>query len=76
VPLGAVAEQVRALVADGYARGGADRRRPHLLRRATCRARRRSARPCRRLLAVVPDLPRLRLSSLDPVEVDDDLSGA
>jgi len=27
----------------------------------------------RRLLALVPELPRLRLSSLDPVEVDDDL---
>jgi threonylcarbamoyladenosine tRNA methylthiotransferase MtaB len=27
----------------------------------------------RRLLAIVPDLPRLRLSSLDPVEIDDDL---
>lgn len=28
---------------------------------------------CKRLLALVPDLPRLRLSSLDPVEIDDDL---
>ena len=27
----------------------------------------------RRLLAQVPDLPRLRLSSLDPVEIDEDL---
>ena len=27
----------------------------------------------RRLLALVPDLPRLRLSSLDPNEIDDDL---
>ena len=27
----------------------------------------------RRLLALVPDLPRLRLSSLDPAEIDDDL---
>lgn len=27
----------------------------------------------RRLLALVPDLPRLRLSSLDPVEIDDDM---
>lgn len=30
---------------------------------------------CRRLLMQVPDLPRLRLSSLDPVEIDDDLFG-
>ena len=28
---------------------------------------------CRRLLALVPDLQRLRLSSIDPVEIDDDL---
>lgn len=28
---------------------------------------------CRRLLAQVPELPRLRLSSIDAVEVDDDL---
>jgi threonylcarbamoyladenosine tRNA methylthiotransferase MtaB len=28
---------------------------------------------CRRLLAAVPDLQRLRLSSIDPAEVDDDL---
>jgi threonylcarbamoyladenosine tRNA methylthiotransferase MtaB len=27
----------------------------------------------RRVLAIVPDLPRLRLSSLDPVEMDEDL---
>ena len=27
----------------------------------------------RRLLALVPELPRLRLSSIDPVEVDEDL---
>jgi threonylcarbamoyladenosine tRNA methylthiotransferase MtaB len=30
----------------------------------------------RRLLALVPELPRLRLSSVDPVEVDDDLMRA
>jgi threonylcarbamoyladenosine tRNA methylthiotransferase MtaB len=28
---------------------------------------------CRRLLAAVPELPRLRLSSIDPAEVDSDL---
>ncbi len=28
---------------------------------------------CRRLLALLPELERLRLSSLDPVEIDDDL---
>jgi threonylcarbamoyladenosine tRNA methylthiotransferase MtaB len=30
---------------------------------------------CRRLLRLVPALPRLRLSSLDPVEIDDTLLG-
>ena len=39
----------------------------------TCRARRRSGRWSRRLLALVPELPRLRLSSLDPAAIDDDL---
>ncbi len=28
---------------------------------------------CRRLLALVPEIARLRLSSLDPVEIDDAL---
>ena len=28
---------------------------------------------CRRLLALVPELARLRLSSLDPAAIDDDL---
>ena len=30
---------------------------------------------CRRLLSLVPDLPRLRLSSVDPVEMDDQVYG-
>ena len=72
VPAGAVVEQVRALVASGYREVvltgvditsyGADLPgRPSLGQLA------------RRLLALVPDLPRLRLTSLDPVEMDDDL---
>ena len=28
---------------------------------------------CRRLLQLVPELPRLRLTSVDPVELDDDV---
>jgi len=72
VPMGRVVEQVRTLVEAGYAEVvltgvditsyGADLPgRPPL------------GQMVRRLLALVPDLPRLRLSSLDPVGVDDDL---
>ena len=72
VPMGRVVEQVRALVTQGFsevvftgvditAYGGDLPGRPTLGQMA------------RRLLAQVPELPRLRLSSLDPVEVDDDL---
>jgi threonylcarbamoyladenosine tRNA methylthiotransferase MtaB len=69
VPVGAVVERVRALVVGGLneivltgvdiAGYGADLPgRPGL------------GALCRRLLALVPELQRLRLSSLDPVEID------
>ena len=72
VPIGAVVEQVRALVASGYREvvltgvditsyGGDLPGTPAL------------GQMVRRLLALVPELARLRLSSLDPVEIDDDL---
>jgi threonylcarbamoyladenosine tRNA methylthiotransferase MtaB len=72
VPAGAVVEQARLLVAAGYneivltgvdiTSYGADLPgKPTLGQLA------------RRLLALVPDLPRLRLSSIDAVEADDDL---
>jgi len=71
-PVGALVSHVRALVAGGYTEvvltgvdltaWGAD-----LPGRPTLGAL------CRRLLKLVPDLPRLRLSSLDPVEIDDAL---
>ncbi|MBR9972324.1 tRNA (N(6)-L-threonylcarbamoyladenosine(37)-C(2))-methylthiotransferase MtaB [Magnetospirillum sulfuroxidans] len=72
VPMGRIVDQVRALVGQGFAEvvftgvditayGGDLPGTPSLGQMA------------RRLLAQVPDLPRLRLSSLDPVEVDDDL---
>jgi threonylcarbamoyladenosine tRNA methylthiotransferase MtaB len=72
VPVGAVVAQARALVAAGYrelvltgvdiASYGSDLPgRPSLGQLA------------RRLLALVPDLPRLRLSSLDPAAIDADL---
>ncbi len=72
LPLGALTAQVRVLVANGYREvvltgvditdyGGDLPGRPTL------------GQMVRRLLAQVPELARLRLSSLDPVEVDDDL---
>jgi len=72
VPVGAVVEQARALVAAGYQElvltgvdicsYGADLPGAPRLGQLT-----------RRLLALVPELPRLRLSSLDPAAIDDDL---
>jgi threonylcarbamoyladenosine tRNA methylthiotransferase MtaB len=72
VPLDAIADHVRALVATGYrevvltgvdiASYGAD-----------LPGRPRLGGMLRRLLALVPELPRLRLSSLDPAGIDDDL---
>ncbi|EKV32464.1 MiaB family protein [Caenispirillum salinarum AK4] len=72
VPMGRITEQVRALVENGYrevvltgvditAYGADLPGQPPL------------GQMVRRLLANVPELPRLRLTSLDPVEVDDDL---
>jgi len=72
VPIGEVVRQVRALVAAGYREvvlSGVDITSygPDLPGRPTL------GQMVRRLLAQVPALPRLRLSSLDPVEIDDDL---
>ncbi|MGC2522562.1 MAG: tRNA (N(6)-L-threonylcarbamoyladenosine(37)-C(2))-methylthiotransferase MtaB [Stellaceae bacterium] len=72
VPIGAVAEQARRLVAAGYreivltgvdltAYGADLPGRPSL------------GQMVRRLIATVPQLPRLRLSSLDPAEIDSEL---
>ena len=72
VPMGAVVTQVRALVQAGYqevvltgvdiASYGSDLPgAPHL------------GQLVRRLLALVPELPRLRLSSLDPAAIDADI---
>ncbi|WP_372619691.1 tRNA (N(6)-L-threonylcarbamoyladenosine(37)-C(2))-methylthiotransferase MtaB [Falsiroseomonas sp.] len=72
VPVGAVVEQVRGLVARGHKEvvlTGVDIASygPDLPGRPTL------GQMVRRLLALVPELPRLRLSSLDPVGMDDDL---
>jgi len=72
VPIGEIAAQVRKLVESGYneivmtgvdvTSYGADLPGEPSL-----------GQMIRRVLALVPELPRLRLSSLDPVEIDEDL---
>jgi threonylcarbamoyladenosine tRNA methylthiotransferase MtaB len=72
LPIGEIVGQVGAVVAAGYREvvlSGVD---------ITAFGADLPGRPtlgqlARRLLALVPDLPRLRLSSLDPVEIDDEL---
>ena len=74
VPMGLIVEEVRALVAKGFKEavitgvditgyGGDLPGKPTL------------GQMLRRLLMAVPELPRLRLSSIDPAELDDDLLG-
>lgn len=72
VPIGVIAEQVKALVKQGYNEivfTGVDVTSygPDLPGKPSL------GQMIRRVLAMVPELPRLRLSSLDPVEIDDDL---
>ncbi|MBL8645266.1 MAG: tRNA (N(6)-L-threonylcarbamoyladenosine(37)-C(2))-methylthiotransferase MtaB [Rhodospirillaceae bacterium] len=72
VPMGRITEEVRSLVAHGFKEVvitgvditgyGADLPGQPTL-----------GQMLRRLLAAVPELPRLRLSSIDPAELDDDL---
>ncbi len=72
VPVGEIAAQVRKLVESGYneiVMTGVD---------VTSYGSDLPGKPAlgqmiRRVLALVPELPRLRLSSLDPVEIDEDL---
>jgi threonylcarbamoyladenosine tRNA methylthiotransferase MtaB len=72
VPMGAIVQQIRTLVDNGYAEvvlTGVD---------ITSYGSDLPGRPSlgqmlRRLLQAVPELPRLRLSSLDAVEIDPDL---
>jgi threonylcarbamoyladenosine tRNA methylthiotransferase MtaB len=72
VPIGAIVEQVRALVASGFHEvvlTGVDIASygPDLPGKPTL------GQMVRRLLALVPELPRLRLSSLDPAAIDADV---
>ena len=72
VPMGAIVAETRALVAAGFREivmTGVDLTSygPDLPGQPTL------GQMIRRLLAAVPELERLRLSSIDPVEIDDDL---
>jgi threonylcarbamoyladenosine tRNA methylthiotransferase MtaB len=72
VPVGAVVAQVRALVASGFQEivlTGVDIASygPDLPGAPSL------GQLARRLLVLVPELPRLRLSSIDPAAIDDDL---
>ena len=72
VPIGEIVKQVRVLVEQGYNEivfTGVDVTSygPDLPGNPTF------GQMIRRVLALVPELARLRLSSLDPVEIDDDL---
>ncbi len=72
VPIGVIAEHLRALVAEGFSEvvlTGVDITSygPDLPGRPSL------GQMVRRLFALVPGLPRLRLSSLDPAAIDDDL---
>ncbi|MEH6476390.1 MAG: tRNA (N(6)-L-threonylcarbamoyladenosine(37)-C(2))-methylthiotransferase MtaB [Sneathiella sp.] len=72
VPLGAIVDQAKSLIKNGY--------REFVLTGVDITAYGEDlpgvptlGQMCRRLLAAVPEIERLRLSSLDPVEVDEDL---
>ncbi|MAS87803.1 MAG: tRNA (N(6)-L-threonylcarbamoyladenosine(37)-C(2))-methylthiotransferase MtaB [Micavibrio sp.] len=72
VPIGEIAQAVKHLVEQGYQEvvlTGVDVTSygPDLPGKPTL------GQMIRRVLALVPDLPRIRLSSLDPVEIDADL---
>lgn len=72
VPIGVIVDQVRLLVEQGYKEvvlTGVD----VTSYGADLPGQPRLGQMIRRLLALVPELPRLRLSSLDPVEIDEDL---
>lgn len=72
VPIGVIVEQVRGLVADGYKEvvmTGVD----VTAYGADLPGSPTFAQMIKRLLLLVPDLARLRLSSIDVAEIDDDL---
>ena len=75
LPVDEVVAQARRLVEQRLPRNRAHRRRHHQLRRRPGGAPRLGAL-VKRLLKEIPELARLRLSSIDSVEADDDLLDA
>ena len=72
IPMGAIATQIRILLANGYQEivlTGVDLTSYG----ADLPGQPKLGQLVRRLLATLPDLPRLRLSSIDPAEIDEDL---
>ncbi|MDD2860078.1 MAG: tRNA (N(6)-L-threonylcarbamoyladenosine(37)-C(2))-methylthiotransferase MtaB [Acidiphilium sp.] len=72
IPMGAIADQIRTLIANGYHEivlTGVDLTSYGTDLPGTPRL----GQLIRRLLAAIPELPRLRLSSIDPAEIDPDL---
>ena len=72
VPMGVIAEQIRLLVAENYHEivlTGVD----VTAYGADLPGKPTFAQMIRRILALIPDLQRLRLSSIDVAEIDDDL---
>lgn len=72
VPMGVIVEQVKKLVESGYKEvvlTGVD----ITSYGADLPGKPKLGQMVRRLLGNIPDLPRLRLSSLDPAEIDEDL---
>jgi len=72
IPMGAIASQIRTLIANGYQEivlTGVDLTSYG----ADLPGAPKLGQLVRRLLAAIPELPRLRLSSIDPAEIDPDL---
>ncbi|MDD2878124.1 MAG: tRNA (N(6)-L-threonylcarbamoyladenosine(37)-C(2))-methylthiotransferase MtaB [Acidiphilium sp.] len=72
IPMGAIAAQIRTLVTHGYHEivlTGVDLTSYG----ADLPGQPKLGQLVRRLLAAIPELPRLRLSSIDPAEIDTDL---
>ena len=76
VPMGAVVDQVREPRRARGAGGGAHRRRSHELRQADLPGSPTLGTLVKAVLRHVPELPRLRLSSIDSIEADRDLLDA
>ena len=72
-PIGEIVDQVARPGRKRLCRGRADRGRHHQLRRGPAGPARPSASWCGACWPQVPELPRLRLSSIDCIEIDGDL---